>query len=395
LTVQTWQDLLREKRLAYGVSQSRIAALCGISQQHYSSIESGSFQPSETMRDTLLQIVERLSFDEPLTMMFDYVRIRFPTNNVKHVVEDILRIKLSYMIHENFGFYSYTEHYYLGDIFVLTSEDAEKGILVELKGKGCRQFESYLIAQGRSWYSFFAECLADNAIMKRIDLAINDRAGILDIPALTQKCINEECISLFHSFKSYHSGKLVKSHEENKLTMGNTLYIGSLKSEIYFCIYQKDYEQYKKLGIPIEDAEVKNRFEIRLRNDRAYDAIYDLLTYEDPERTAFEIINRYIRFVDRDNTKPHDEWELSPDWAYFIGEYRESMKLTTQPEPYSIERTLQWLSHQVAPTFKMVMELDELYNTDNIQRILDGAEFTDKHKKILRQHVATVDKIII
>lgn len=38
---------------------------------------------------------------------------------------------------------------------------------------------------------------------------------------------------------------------------------GSLQSEVYFCIYEKDYEQYKKNDIPIEDAEVKNRFEIR------------------------------------------------------------------------------------------------------------------------------------
>ena len=29
--------------------------------------------------------------------------------------------------------------------------------------------------------------------------------------------------------------------------MGNTLYLGSLKSEIYFCIYEKDYEQYVKI----------------------------------------------------------------------------------------------------------------------------------------------------
>lgn len=50
-----------------------------------------------------------------------------------------------------------------------------------------------------------------------------------------------------------------------KECMGNTLYIGSLQSEVYFCIYEKDYEQYKKHDIPIADAEVKNRFEIRLK----------------------------------------------------------------------------------------------------------------------------------
>lgn len=80
--------------------------------------------------------------------------------------------------------------------------------------------------------------------------------------------------------------------------MGNTLYIGSLQSEVYFCIYEKDYEQYKKHDIPIADAEVKNRFEIRLKNERAFYAIRDLLEHDNPERTAFQIINRYVRFVE-------------------------------------------------------------------------------------------------
>ena len=66
--------------------------------------------------------------------------------------------------------------------------------------------------------------------------------------------------------------------------------IGSLKSEVYFCVYEKSYEQYIKLGIPIEEASIKNRFEIRLKNERAYYAVRDLLTYYDAERTAFSII---------------------------------------------------------------------------------------------------------
>ena len=78
---------------------------------------------------------------------------------------------------------------------------------------------------------------------------------------LTRKCKKEECISVFRSFKNYRSGELV--HRDEKADMGNTLYIGSLKSEVYFCIYEKDYEQYAKNAISIEEAAIKNRFEIR------------------------------------------------------------------------------------------------------------------------------------
>ena len=67
------------------------------------------------------------------------------------------------------------------------------------------------------------------------------------------------------------------------------MYIGSTQSELYFCIYEKAKEQYVKKGIAIEDSEIKNRFEIRMKNERAYKAVVDLLTYYDAERTAFSI----------------------------------------------------------------------------------------------------------
>ena len=71
--------------------------------------------------------------------------------------------------------------------------------------------------------------------------------------------------------------------------------------------------------IPIADAEVKNRFEIRLKNERAFYAIRDLLEHDNPERTAFQIINRYVRFVDRDDTKPRSDWRINEEWAWFMG----------------------------------------------------------------------------
>ena len=388
----TWIKELKEKRTSYGVSQNKLAIASGITRQYLSDIETGKALPSAELQTTIMEALERFNPDAPLEMLFDYVRIRFPTLDVKHVVEDILRLKLSYMLHEDYGFYSYSEHYCMGDIFILVSGEEEKGVLLELKGRGCRQFKNYLLAQERSWYEFFMEALAEGGVMKRLDLAINDRAGILNIPSLTEKCRNEECISVFRSFKNYRSGELVRKDE--KECMGNTLYIGSLQSEVYFCIYEKDYEQYKKNDIPIEEAEVKNRFEIRLKNERAYYAIRDLMFYDNPESTAFKIINRYIRFVDKEAGKPRSDWKLNEEWAWFIGENRESMKLTTKPEPYSFRRTLNWLSRQVAPTLKMAMKLDEIKNTDIVKRIIINAQLTEKHEKILKQQAATTEEVI-
>ena len=390
-----WIQDFADRRLQYGVSQTKLAVMAGISREHLSRIESGKVAVTEEMKVKLLEALEKFNPEAPLTMLFDYVRIRFSTLDIGHIIKDILQLNIQYMIHEDFGHYSYTEHYYIGDIFVYTSPDEEKGVLLELKGKGCRQFESYLLAQERSWYDFLMDALVDGGVMKRLDLAINDHTGMLDIPELTEKCRNEECVSVFRSFKSYASGELVKHEEQDKAGMGYTLYIGSLKSEVYFCVYEKSYEQYIKLGIPIEEAPIKNRFEIRLKNERAYYAVRDLLTYYDAERTAFSIINRYVRFVDKAADKKRSDWQLSVRWAWFIGENREPLKLTTKPEPYTLDRTLRWIQRQVDPTLKMLETITAKTGIDYLKEIRKSTKLTEKHYKIIEQQTTSTEDVIL
>ena len=394
LNESTFITALKEKRLSYGVSQTRLAIMAGISREHLNRIETGKVNLTDDMQDKLMEAVEKFNPDAPMFLLFDYVRIRFPTLDIQHVIRDILKLNVDYMLHEDYGHYKYTEHYYLGDVFVYTSQDEEKGTLLELKGKGCRQFESYLLAQGRSWYDFLMDALVEGGVMKRLDLAINDRAGILDIPDLTAKCNREECVSLFRSFKSYASGELVKHNEQDKAGMGHTLYIGSLKSEVYFCCYEKNYEQYAKLGIPTSEAPIKNRFEIRLKDERAYYAVRELLTHYDAEQTAFSIINHYIRFVDREPEKRKTDWKLNDRWAWFIGKDRPPVKLTTDPEPYTLERTLGWISRQVAPTLKMLKKIDAGNSTSYLKEIEDNAKLTEKHLQIIRQQTADTEELI-
>lgn len=395
LNDKDWIKALREKRQRYGVSQNRLAISAGITREYLTKIETGKAVPSEKLKETLTKELERYNPDVPLSLLIDYVRIRFPTLDIKHIVKDVLQIRIDHMLREEYGHYGYTEHYCLGDIFIYTSADEEKGVLLELKGKGCRQFESYLLAQERSWYDFFMDALVEGGVMKRLDLAINDHTGILDIPELTAKCQNEECISIFRSFKSYATGELVKNEEQDKAGMGCTLYVGSLKSEVYFCCYEKNYEQYVKQGIPLEEAPIKNRFEIRLKNERAYYAVRDLLTHYDAEATAFSIINRYVRFVDKEDDRKRSDWPLNERWAWFIGEGRSPLRLTTKPEPYTLARTLNWIARQVAPTLKMLKKIDAENHTDYLNTIQQQAKLTDKHRKIIRQQTVSVKEAVI
>ncbi|MEN1969620.1 MobT family relaxase [Lentibacillus sp. N15] len=388
-----WYQKLKEKRLEYGVSQNKLAVHVGISRQYISEIETGKVTPSDSLQAALIDILEQFNPEAPLEILFDYVRIRFLTTNPILIIEEILQLKMEYMLHEDYAFYSYMEQYVFGDIVIMVSPDEDKGCLLELKGKGCRQFENFLLAQQRTWFGFFMDVFRIGGVFKRIDLAVNDKTGILDIPFLTQKCRNEECISVFRSFKSYRSGELVQNEE--KPDMGNTLYIGSLKSDVYFCAYEKDYEQYVKHGTLFEDTEVKNRFEIRLKNDRAYHAVVDLMMYEDAGRTAFSIINRYIRFVDKDEKKRRSDWNINKEWQRFIdlGTDRK-ISLTTKPEPYTFDKTLRWLARQVAPTWKLATKIDEMNQTSVIKDMVEQTVLTKRHEKLLMQQTIATEQVI-
>ena len=95
LNEETWVRDIKEKREVYGISQQKLALAAGITRPYLSDIETGKAHPSEALQEAITKALERFNPDNPLEMLFDYVRIRFPTTDVKHIVEDVLRLKLS------------------------------------------------------------------------------------------------------------------------------------------------------------------------------------------------------------------------------------------------------------------------------------------------------------
>lgn len=132
---------LKFKREEYGVSQKRLAVACGISREHYNRIETGKLPLTEELKAEIQKQLERLNPLEPMFILVDYFRVRFPTTDPLTVIKDILHIKPRHMLHEEYGRYGYEEQYILGDITVLVSSNPSLGVLLELKGKGCRQIE--------------------------------------------------------------------------------------------------------------------------------------------------------------------------------------------------------------------------------------------------------------
>ena len=76
LNEETWVRDIKEKREVYGISQQKLALAAGITRPYLSDIETGKAHPSEALQEAITEALERFNPDNPLEMLFDYVRIR-------------------------------------------------------------------------------------------------------------------------------------------------------------------------------------------------------------------------------------------------------------------------------------------------------------------------------
>ena len=77
---------LKRKRDEYGVTQTRLAVACGISREHYNRIEKEKLPLTEELKETLEKQIERFNPQEPLFLLIDYFRVRFPTTDALKIM---------------------------------------------------------------------------------------------------------------------------------------------------------------------------------------------------------------------------------------------------------------------------------------------------------------------
>ena len=214
--------------------------LCNISREYLNKIENNIKVASDDVMMKISLILHRYLKYKPLDIIIDYLRVRFPTCDIKYIVHKVLGLKIQYLIKQDKALYSYDEQYTLGNISIMVSKDKDKGCLLELKGQGCREMEYILQASNKTWISFLQDILYHQGIIKRLDIAVNDNIGIVDIKELVNRCDTGKCISTFRQYQVCKSGKLVHSKDNigsdnaESTNTGQSLYIGSKRSELYF-----------------------------------------------------------------------------------------------------------------------------------------------------------------
>ena len=392
--VEIYLNQLKEKRIENGVLQEELAKKAGISLSYLKKIENGACKVSDSTMQKVESALDELivlKSDVYIELMIDYLRIHFKTKDLKRVSEEFLHIPYDMLRKEPRGLFSFTELYKFGEIMIAHEPSGEENYtLLEMRGAGCRTFECILGTKNITWHDFLTgiQTSSIQADIKRLDIAIDDFNGILDVPSLIKKRENGEFYSRWiQSYSTYKSGKGLKGeYGKDKDNMGETLYLGSSKSELYFCVYQKNYEQAQKEGMTVEeigDTAPKTRFEIRLKDERSQVAVEHFVSTGDIADVAFGIINNYMMF---EQVEADGEKVVCPRWEKFLSGYSHELKIAMRPEPYTVDKTIRWLKTQVFPSLLLAMhELDTVQGTQVIHDMYQNTKMTAKHEKMLEQ----------
>ena len=88
-----WIDKQQARRERLGISQEDFAVLAGMSRTHLSRLESHA---SPVTKKAMRKIEHAFALAAPdaLFLLIDYVRIRFKTTDARHIIEDVLRIRM-------------------------------------------------------------------------------------------------------------------------------------------------------------------------------------------------------------------------------------------------------------------------------------------------------------
>lgn len=367
-------EKLKKKRTACDYSQARLARELYINRQNLNEIESGKVKASREMQRLLLHYLDYCQCEQPFTLMIDYLRIRFPTTDALEIIKHVLAMKKEYFIYEDYGLYGYEELYFFGEIIVMASKEPSMGVLLELRGMGCRHLENVLQARKIGWYDFFNLCTAYNGIIKRFDLAVNDMGGLLDVAVLRERYYEHRVWKRSKKFEAVDSGSL----RGNDKDTARTFYIGSQNSNLYFCIYEKEKEQ-KKKGI---QTDIKNRFEIRLKNQKAKEMVERFLLTGSLREVVTTLINTQIYFTD---------YIL---WDIFLENIQTALPLITVPVAVNMDKTLRWIKRQVMPSLLMIKEIEKKTGIHYLKDIRTHTQLTEKQELKIKQMTTKIEDII-
>nr|WP_228407522.1 replication initiation factor domain-containing protein [Lactococcus insecticola] len=372
------------------LTQKDIATAIGKTKQYVAKIESGRSNLSEQDEHKIKNVFESVRTSDVVSCV-DWLRLRFKTLRYYDVIEKVLKIDMNKFHEEEKGGYNYPLRQQYGHMKIFYhKDDIDMGTMFEISGQGCREFESILLEQGRTWKDFFIDAMIyaqahvtgsgedifDNFFkVTRIDIALDELYNEkynYNLETLRMKLKNNLIQTKTRTFE-IHEG----FHKDRGeiVSKGMAVYIGARESPCYLCAYEKDKEQQLKTKGSLDEihekTRLKNRYELRLSDDKANQFIVAFVDRDsDVTQLAIDVMGSLFTVHDEDG-------DYNLEWLRLFGSFRK-YKFLTQPKDVSEERTKIWLERQVIRTIRIQKEKDELKGDNWLERKIDEYELTDE-----------------
>ncbi|MGR8773879.1 replication initiation factor domain-containing protein [Leuconostoc citreum] len=379
--IKTIRDMLSLK-------QTEFAEKIGISSVSLSYIESGSRPITDDFIEKLYTAYPDLK--NALEFQFDWVTITFSDMTGKQVIDDVMKLKPDLFLERATTQNFYTREFaFAGEknIYVqdfeptvdeLTEQKVQKyGATMYLTGQGTRLFEKALLEQNMTWRQFFGRAKRYKAKFTRLDVAINDNWGLLDMDEIIEATQQNRFWSKSRSF-AIHGNQLD----------GWTANFG--KSPFIIRIYDKQKEQEQK-GL---ETSIKNRVELELHQERATQLVDEWFDNDNLVEFTVSILYTYLWFIDEKidleelkgthvRERYIDTLQPMPAWA-LLTSLGQNMKFVRQPKEQSVDSIYNWIKKYVVPSLAV---LKKTGHWAEIQDEMAKVEFTPQQEKLIKANL--------
>ncbi len=303
--------------------------------------------------------------------LLDWVSFTLKVNDPREAL-GIIGLLPSLFVELDYGFSGYRKSLRFGNICIYYAGRDDMGCHVEMSGQGCRQYEAQFDVN--PWQELFKTVLNANGNFTRLDLALDNIDGALNLKRIHDALRDHErqIRTIFSDWSRYEKG----SFRAGEKITGETIYIGSTKSHIFFRIYDKAQET----GIDGEWI----RFEIEMRNNRAQEVARLFISDIYVGCLATGIINNYFAIINNDDSNK-SRCTLQSWWAEWL-QSTEKISLTTEKATRYVSDTMQFIKRQYAPSLAMINKhLGPGQFKSFIQETVhDGSQrMSTKHEQIL------------
>ena len=234
-------------------------------------------------------------------IIIDWVSFTTRRHNVADLIHLLGLEELPFEVVNGTKGYQYRQ-YFCGISFHFSEDPtAQNGFIwLEMSGQGCRAFETYGTGDFETLFNLSRQ-YPDDCRIKRLDVAFDDRAGVLDLDVICSETREHNYVSRTQNYEVIYSNK------------GNTVNFGSCKSNIFVRFYDKAKER------GYEDPSLHwVRCELQLRDINSQGFVNNLKD-KSLQELYIGVLKNYLSFrVPNENDSNKRRWDVADWWDRFL-----------------------------------------------------------------------------